>query len=86
MYHCYQTHYKMHNNINMHVRTCKKNYVVHRFHYPLFSMRETKNLKPLQINGNYPFSQQYLQTQENKIFHSLKYLNDDISFFKYLII
>jgi hypothetical protein len=56
MYHCYQTHYKMHNNINMHVHV-KKNYVVCRFHYPLLSIRETKNLKPFQINGNYPFSQ-----------------------------
>ncbi len=30
-------------------------------------MCETKNLEPFQINGNYPFSQQYLQTQVNKI-------------------
>jgi hypothetical protein len=49
-------------------------------------MCETKLLKPLQININNPFSQQYLQTQANKIFQSLKYLNedDDISFFKHL--
>jgi hypothetical protein len=49
-------------------------------------MRETKNLEPLQINGNYPFSQQYLQTQANTIFQYLKDLkeNDDISFFEYL--
>jgi hypothetical protein len=29
-------------------------------------MREIKILEPLQINGNYQFSQQYLQTQINK--------------------
>jgi len=40
----------------------------------------------LQINGDYPFSQQCLQTQTNKIFQSLKDLkeDDDISFFEYL--
>jgi hypothetical protein len=44
-------------------------------------MRVTKILEPLQINENYPFSQQYLQTQANK-----KYLkeNDDTSFYEYL--
>ncbi len=60
MYHCYQTHYKMHNNINTHVHVKKKNHVVYGFHYPLPPMHEIKYLKPLQINGNYPFSQQYL--------------------------
>jgi hypothetical protein len=56
-----------------HTCTCKnKNHVVCRFHYPLPPMHETKILEPLQINGNYPFSQQYLQTQANKIFQSLK--------------
>ncbi len=86
MYHCYQTHYKMHNNINTHVHVRKKNHVVCKFNHPLPPMHETKNLKPLQINENYPFSQQYLQTQANKIFQSLKYSkkNDDISFFEYL--
>jgi hypothetical protein len=35
---------------------------------------------------NYSFSQQYLHTQANQIFQSLKKLkeNDDISFFKYI--
>jgi hypothetical protein len=49
-------------------------------------MHETKNLEALQINGNDPFSQQYFQTQANKIFQSLKYFlkNDVISFFEYL--
>ncbi len=49
-------------------------------------MCETKILKPLQINGNYSFSQQYLQTQVNKIFQFKKDLeeNDDISFSEYL--
>jgi hypothetical protein len=49
-------------------------------------MHETKILEPLKINGNYPFSQQYLQTQANKIFQSLKdfFKNDDISLFEYL--
>jgi hypothetical protein len=49
-------------------------------------MCETKILKPLQINGNYSFSQQYLQTQVNKIFQFKKNLeeNDDISFSEYL--
>ncbi len=61
MYHCYQTHYKMHNNINTHVHV-KKNHVVYKVHYPLPLMHEKKK-KPFQINGNYPFSQQYLQTQ-----------------------
>jgi hypothetical protein len=48
-------------------------------------MHETKKLEPFQINGDYPFSQQYFQTQTNKIFQSLKDLkeNDDISFFEY---
>ncbi len=40
-----------------HTHTCKKkNHVVCRFHYSLPSMRETKKLKPFQINENYPFS------------------------------
>jgi hypothetical protein len=49
-------------------------------------MCETKNLEPLQINGNDPFSQQCLQTQANKIFQFLKDLreNEDISFTEYL--
>jgi hypothetical protein len=49
-------------------------------------MHEIIFFKPFQINENDPFSQQYLQTQVNKIFQSLKYcfLNDDISFLKYL--
>jgi hypothetical protein len=39
-------------------RTCrKKNHVFCRNHYPLPFMRETKTLKSLYINGNYPFSQ-----------------------------
>ncbi len=48
-------------------------------------MHETKNLEPFQINGNYPFSQQYFHTQAKKI-KSLKILkeNDNISFFEYL--
>jgi hypothetical protein len=71
MYHYYQTHYKMHNNINTHVHV-KKNNVVCRFDYPLLLMCVTKKFKPLQINENYPFSQQYFHTQANKIFHSLK--------------
>ncbi len=74
MYHCYQTHYKMHNNINTHIHVKKKNNVVCRFHYPLSFMHETKILKPFQINENYPFSQQYVHTKENKIFQNLKYL------------
>jgi hypothetical protein len=46
---------------HQHIYTCKKtNHVVCRFHYPLPPMHETKNFKPFQINGNYPFSQQYL--------------------------
>jgi len=66
--------------------TCKRKNHVCRLHYPLPPMHETKILKPFQINGNYPFSQQYLQTQVNKMFQSLKDLkeNDDISFFEYL--
>jgi len=60
---------------HQHTHTCKKkNNVVCRFHYPLSFMHETKNLKPFQINENYPFSQQYIHTQENKIFQNLKYL------------
>jgi hypothetical protein len=57
---------------HQHTCTCKKNHVICRFHYPLPLMSETKKLKPLQINGNYPFSQQCLQTQVNKILQSLK--------------
>ncbi len=46
---------------HQHTHTCKKEYhVICRFHYPLPPMRETKILESLQINGNYPFSQQYL--------------------------
>jgi hypothetical protein len=47
-------------NAQQHQHTCtckKKNHVVCRFHYPLPPMRETKNLEPLQINENDPFSQ-----------------------------
>jgi hypothetical protein len=60
-------------NAQQHQHTCKckkKNHVVCRFHYPLPPICETKILKTLQINGNYPFSQQYLQTQIF-FFHSL---------------
>jgi hypothetical protein len=46
----------MHNNINTHIHV-RKNHVVYKFHYPLPLMCETKNLEPLQMNGNYPFSQ-----------------------------
>jgi hypothetical protein len=38
--------------ISTHVHVKKKNHVVCRFHYPLLPMLETKNLEPLQINGN----------------------------------
>jgi len=47
---------QMHNNINTHVRVREKNHVFCRFHYPVPPIHETKNLEPLQINGNYPFS------------------------------
>jgi len=47
---------------HQHTCTCGKKNVVCRFHYLLPSMHETKISKPLQINGNYPFSQQYLHT------------------------
>ncbi len=58
---------------HQHTRTCKKkNHVVCRFHYPLPPIRETKNLNTFQMNENYPFSQQYLHTQANKIFQSLR--------------
>jgi hypothetical protein len=54
---------------HQHTHKCKKkNHVVYRFYHPLPPMRETKILKPLQMNGNYPFSQQYLHTQAKKIF------------------
>jgi hypothetical protein len=54
---------------HQHTHKCKKtSHVVYRFHYPLPPMCETKILKPLQMNENYPFSQQYLHTQTNKIF------------------
>jgi len=45
-----------------------------------------KNLKTSSNKWNYPFSEQYLQTQANKIFQSLKNLkeNDNISFSEYL--
>jgi len=48
-------------------------------------MRETKNLKPFQIDGNKPFSQRFLHTQVKNIFQSLKNLkrNQDISFSKF---
>ncbi len=86
MYHCYQIHYKMHNNINTRIHVRKKNNVVYRFHYPLPPMRETKILEPLQIDGNYPFSQQYLHTQAKNISPFFKYLkeNEDISFSEFL--
>jgi hypothetical protein len=53
---------------HQHLRTCKKkNHLFIDFNYLLPPMHETKILKPLQINGNYPFSQQYLQNnQKNK--------------------
>jgi hypothetical protein len=46
-------------NVQQHQYTCtckKKNHVVCRFHSPLPFMHETIFLKPLQMNGNYPFS------------------------------
>ncbi len=72
---------------NQHTCTCKeKRNVVCRFHYPFFPMHGAKFLEPLQINRNYPFSQQYFKTKTNKIFQSLKYLkeNDDISCSEYI--
>jgi hypothetical protein len=64
----------------------KNTHVVCRFHYPLPLMHETKILEPFQINGNDPFSQQYVQTKTILFFQYLKDLkeNDDISFFEYL--
>jgi hypothetical protein len=61
----------MHNNINTHVHVRKKTIL---FHYPLPPMRETKNLEPPLINGNYPFSQQYFHTKAkiNSIFKRFK--------------
>jgi hypothetical protein len=59
-------------NAQQHQHTCtckKKNHVVCRFHYPLPSMRETKNLEPLQMIGNYPFSDQYLIHKQTKYFN-----------------
>jgi hypothetical protein len=73
MYHCYQIHYKMHNHINTCVHVNKNKKVVCRFHYPSPPMCETKKLEPLQIDGNYPFSQQHIHTQVKYIFQSLKY-------------
>jgi hypothetical protein len=65
LYHYYQIHYKMHNNIN----TCVH---VNRFHYPFPPMREIQFSEPFQINWNYPFSQQYLHTQANLFFNLWK--------------
>jgi hypothetical protein len=49
-------------------------------------MCETKSLKPFQIDGNYPFLQQYFHMQAKNIFQSLKNLkgNQDISFLEFL--
>ncbi len=72
---------------HQHTNKCKKkHHVVCRFHYPLPLMHETNILDTFQMNGNYPFSQQYLHTQTNKIFQPTRDLkeNDDISFFEYL--
>jgi hypothetical protein len=50
---------------------------------PIASFAWNKKLKSFQINENYAFSQQYLQTQVNKIFqYFVLFLNDDISFSK----
>ncbi len=65
MYHCYQTHYKMHNNINTRVHVKGKNHVV----YLLLPMCETKNLKPLQVNIIIHF---HNKTSEHK---QIKYFN-----------
>jgi hypothetical protein len=61
----------MHNNINTYVHVRKitmlfVDFITHCF------MCEIQILEPLQINGNLPFSQQYLHTQSNKLFQSLK--------------
>jgi len=53
---------------HQHTCTCKKKNNVCRFHYPLPPMHETKNLEPLQIDGNYSFSQQYFHTQAKYIY------------------
>jgi hypothetical protein len=71
---------------HQHTHTCVKktmlfvNFITH-CHYA-----QTKILEPLQMNGNYPFSQHYFHTQANKIFQYLRDLkeNDDISFFEYV--
>ncbi len=68
MYHCYQTHHKMHNNINTHIHVRKKNHVC-RFHYQLPLMHETKILEPFQINGDYPFSQNTSKHKQIKYFN-----------------
>jgi hypothetical protein len=75
----------MHNNINTCIHVRKKK-IVYRFHYPLPPMCETKNLEPFQIDGNYPFSQQYLHTQAKNISPFFKYIkeNEDISFSEFL--
>ncbi len=66
MYHCYQIHCKVHNNINRHIHVRKKHC---RFRYPLLFMRETKFLEPLQIDGDYPYSQQYSKHNIKKCFY-----------------
>jgi hypothetical protein len=61
---------------HQHTCTCKKKpcILISLF---ITSYAWNKKLKPFQINGNYPFSQQYFQTQANKIFQYLNYLNLD---------
>jgi hypothetical protein len=43
--------------------------VVCRFHYPLPPMHEIIKLRPFEINGNDPFSKQYLHTQAKRNFN-----------------
>jgi hypothetical protein len=56
MYHYYQLHCKMHNNINTFKHVRKKIHVVCRFHYPLPPMSKTTILKPLKLKEDLYFS------------------------------
>ncbi len=76
MYHCYQVHCTKYPTISIHACTQekKKPCYIHRFQYPLPFMYETKNLEPLQMDGNNPIFKTIL-AYTSKLFFLERFLN-----------
>ncbi len=71
MYHYYQLHYKMHNNINT---LKKKIHVLYRFHYSLPPMNKTIFFKPLEFKKKKPFNKKICNNKQ-QLNHRLSYID-----------